>query len=64
MNIGEISQLSVTDSIKFFEKLELTDGQQHIVTKVMKNISDRLEFLDGVGLSYISLSRKSNTLSG
>jgi len=63
-NIGEISQLSVTDSIKFFQNLSLTDGQKHIVAKVMKNISDRLEFLEWVGLSYITLSRKSNTLSG
>lgn len=64
INIGELSALTVKESREFFQTLELTPAQQEIVSKVMKNISDRLEFLEWVGLSYISLARKSNTLSG
>lgn len=64
MNIGKLSQLSVTESRKFFETLELSAAEEVIVKKVFKNICERLEFLEGVGLSYISLSRKANTLSG
>lgn len=63
-NIGQLTQLSVTESRKFFENLKLSATEEMIVKKVFKNICERLEFLEGVGLSYISLSRKSNTLSG
>ena len=62
-NIGELTQLNVTDSINFFNKITLTKFQKEIVDKVMKNIYDRLSFLEWVGLSYMTLSRKSNTLS-
>ncbi len=63
-NIWELSLLSVADSRRFFSNISLSENQKQIVAKVMKNIEDRLEFLEWVGLSYISLSRKSNTLSG
>gem|GEM_PF-2062674 len=63
-NIGELTQLCVTEAREFFKSMKLSKGEQHIVKKVMKNIEERLEFLEGVGLGYMALSRKSNTLSG
>lgn len=64
INIWELTFKSVKESIEFFSNLELSSGQKQIVSKVMKNINERLEFLEWVWLSYITLSRKSNTLSG
>ena len=63
INIAELSNLSVKDSIKFFKELELDEIQQSIVKEVLKEINERLSFLDNVGLDYIQLSRKSHTLS-
>ncbi|MBY9007829.1 MAG: excinuclease ABC subunit UvrA [Candidatus Lokiarchaeota archaeon] len=63
LNIFEITSLSVKDSIKFFKNLELDTDQQTIVKDVLKEIEDRLSFLDNVGLNYIQLSRRSDTLS-
>lgn len=59
-----MSKLSVEDTIDFFEKLSLTPSEKTIVSGVLKNICDRLEFLQGVGLSYVSMGRRANTLSG
>ncbi|MHA1830486.1 MAG: excinuclease ABC subunit UvrA [Candidatus Helarchaeota archaeon] len=63
LNIAELSDLSVKESIEFFNKLELNEVQQKIVKEVLKEIKDRLSFLDNVGLNYITLSRRSDTLS-
>jgi len=63
LNITDLSNLSVKDSIKFFEDLKLDDTQLAIVKEVLKEIEDRLSFLDNVGLDYIQLSRRSDTLS-
>ena len=63
LNIAELSDLSVKESIEFFNKLELDEVQQKIVKEVLKEIKDRLSFLDNVGLNYITLSRRSDTLS-
>ena len=63
-NIGELTSLSVEDSRKFFEKLVFTKEEQEVVYGIMKNITERLEFLSGVGLDYVTLSRRANTLSG
>jgi excinuclease ABC subunit A len=62
-NIAELSDLAVKDSLNFFKNLQLNDMQKTIVKDVMKEILDRLSFLENVGLDYISLSRKSHTLS-
>ena len=64
LNIWELSDLSVKDAIEFFKKINLTKSQEKISKKVLKNIKERLEFLAWVGLNYISISRKSGTLSG
>jgi excinuclease ABC subunit A len=54
----------VKDSLLFFDQLVLTSSEKNIVIPILKNIVERLEFLAGVGLDYVSLSRRANTLSG
>jgi len=63
-NIGEVSSMSVEESIYFFENIQFTYEQRNIVGPILKNIKERLEFLRGVWLSYVTLSRRANTLSG
>ncbi len=63
LNIAELTNLPVKDSIKFFESLGIDDIQKTIVKDVLKEIKDRLSFLNNVGLDYIQLSRRSDTLS-
>lgn len=63
-NIGQVSQMTVSESRDFFDGLWLNSEQKIIAEKVLKNIKERLEFLEWVGLSYMTLARKSGTLSG
>ncbi len=63
-SIGELTSQSVDESRVFFDTLIFTKEEQKIVTMILKNITERLEFLSGVGLDYITLSRRANTLSG
>jgi excinuclease ABC subunit A len=63
-NIIEVSELSITHCMTFFEKLVLSDQKMIIATRIIKEIKERLNFLLNVGLSYLSLSRSSGTLSG
>ncbi|MFX0133013.1 MAG: excinuclease ABC subunit UvrA [Candidatus Hodarchaeota archaeon] len=63
LNIAELSTLSVKDSLKFFKELKLNETEKTIVKEVLKEILDRLSFLENVGLDYISLDRRSDTLS-
>lgn len=62
-NIGELVDLSVEESRIFFDTLFLTKEESTIVGAIMKNITERLEFLSGVGLDYVTLSRRASTLS-
>ncbi|MGB1360519.1 MAG: excinuclease ABC subunit UvrA [Alphaproteobacteria bacterium] len=66
LHIGEVSSMSISKALKWFKELpeNLSKQQNLIGEKIIKEISDRLQFLDNVGLSYLSLSRKSGTLSG
>ena len=48
----------------FFKKLELSEHDEHIAKRLLKEINNRLAFLSNVGLDYLTLNRKSNTLSG
>ena len=64
LNISELTHLSVTDSLNFFEKLELTNREKLIGERIIKEIKERLGFLQSVGLEYLTLSRSSGTLSG
>jgi excinuclease ABC subunit A len=55
---------SVEDSLGFFSQLSLTKSEEHIAKPILKNIIERLEFLSGVGLEYMTLARRAGTLSG
>lgn len=63
-NIYEVTRLSIHDCLEFFNKLSLTEREQHIVHQILKEIRDRLGFLNSVGLDYITLDRAAGTLSG
>lgn len=63
-NIWEMANLSVKDSLKFFKNVELNKTESQIAKNIFKNIIERLEFLSWVWLEYMTISRKSNTLSG
>lgn len=63
-NISEFTNMSVKDSIKFLKNLNLTDREKFISDLLIKEIKSRLEFLQSVGLEYLTLSRASATLSG
>jgi len=63
-NIMEVTDMSVTEAIKFFESVRLSDKQKKIAQLVLKEINSRLSFLDNVGLDYLTLSRRAGTLSG
>ncbi|MGL9718583.1 MAG: excinuclease ABC subunit UvrA [Wolbachia sp.] len=65
-HIGEISRLSIDESIKWFENLpsKLTEQQKQISIRILNEIIKRLTFLKDVGLNYLTLDRESNTLSG
>ncbi len=64
LHIGELSDLSVRKSLEFFKNLSFSVSGEKIVKDIRKNIVERLEFLSGVGLDYVTLSRRANTLSG
>ncbi|MFS4455712.1 excinuclease ABC subunit UvrA [Maribacter sp. 2304DJ31-5] len=63
-SISELVELSIEKLIVFFSRLELSKHDAHIADRLLKEINTRLGFLDKVGLSYLTLNRKSNTLSG
>jgi excinuclease ABC subunit A len=63
-NIAEISAMSIDESAAFLQQLELTDREQQIAERVLKEINERLKFLLDVGLDYLSLSRPTASLSG
>lgn len=63
-NIHEVTNLSIKDLIVFFDKLKLNNSEKEISDLLIKEIRSRLEFLDNVGLSYLTLSRSAGTLSG
>lgn len=62
--IAEITHLSIHDAYTFFENLVFTDEEQLIAGELLKEIQQRLAFLQGVGLHYLSLERGAPTLSG
>ncbi len=63
-NIIDLCELSVSESLEFFEKLELTETEKLIAAQLLKEINARLNFLKNVGLDYLTLSRSAGTLSG
>ncbi len=63
-NICDICNLSIQKLLKFFDAIELTEKEALIAHEVIKEIKERLSFLNSVGLSYLTLSRSAGTLSG
>ncbi|HFI0746820.1 TPA: excinuclease ABC subunit UvrA [Streptococcus suis] len=64
LHIGQLSDLSVADHLQVIENLSLSENEATIATPIVKEIKDRLSFLNNVGLNYLTLSRAAGTLSG
>ncbi len=64
LNIGELSFMPIKDMAAFIQGIELSDVERTVISKVLKEIEERLDFLVNVGLGYISISRPALTLSG
>ena len=64
INLPQISEKSIGESLEFFQGITLTGQKAQIAEKILKEIKERLEFLVNVGLNYLSLSRSAETLSG
>lgn len=64
LNIAEATDLSITKALEFFKGLELNEKEIIIGEQVLKEINERLSFLENVGLEYLTLSRMAGTLSG
>ncbi|HEX5757146.1 MAG TPA: excinuclease ABC subunit UvrA, partial [Arenimonas sp.] len=63
-NLPQLTALPVDDAMAFFEQLQLPGWRGEIATKIVKEIRERLRFLIDVGLDYLTLERKADTLSG
>lgn len=63
-NIFDMTDMSIGDLLDFVKKLKLTNEQKEISELILKEIISRLEFLNNVGLSYLTLTRSAGTLSG
>lgn len=64
LNIGELSDLSIADHLELLSQIHLSENEKTIATPIIKEIRDRLTFLNNVGLNYLTLSRSAGTLSG
>ncbi|GKX33756.1 MAG: UvrABC system protein A [Rhizobiaceae bacterium MnEN-MB40S] len=66
LHVGEVTAFSIRDAARWFEELPdaLNDKQNEIAVRILKEIRDRLKFLNDVGLDYLTLARNSGTLSG
>ncbi|MDD3693517.1 MAG: excinuclease ABC subunit UvrA, partial [Oscillospiraceae bacterium] len=64
INIAEISDMSVSEALEFINSAKLTDREHMIGDRIIKEIKERLGFLQSVGLDYLTLSRSAGTLSG
>ena len=64
LNIAQLCHMSVTKALEFFDNLVLSERDKIIGERIIKEIKDRLGFLNSVGLEYLTLSRAAGTLSG
>lgn len=64
ISINEIVLMPVKDSLQFFKNIQLSDYDREVSKRILIEITNRLQFLDDVGLGYLTLNRLSNTLSG
>ncbi|MEG0693226.1 MAG: excinuclease ABC subunit UvrA, partial [Oscillospiraceae bacterium] len=63
-NISDLCKFSITEAHEFIKGLELSSRDAMIAAQIVKEINERLSFLESVGLDYLTLSRSSGTLSG
>ena len=63
-NIAELCKLSISESASFFDTLKTTDREKLIADRILKEIKERLSFLNEVGVDYLNLGRPAQTLSG
>ncbi len=64
LNISELARLNINDAIAYIEKLTLSTEQATIAEPILREVTNRLRFLTSVGLDYLSLDRRTATLSG
>lgn len=64
MNIVKFTSLSIQDAFDFLQSVELSEKQREIAKVILREIEDRLRFMLNVGLEYLGLDRRANTLSG
>ena len=62
--LTDLVEMPLSKLTRFFKQLELSDHDEQIAKRLLKEINNRLSFLSNVGLNYLTLNRKSNTLSG
>ncbi|RYG74410.1 excinuclease ABC subunit UvrA [Lentibacillus lipolyticus] len=63
-HISEVTENAITEAKEFFLHLELSEKERTIAQMILKEITDRLDFMNNVGLDYLTLSRSAGTLSG
>lgn len=63
-NISDVAALTIRDAVRFAKNLTLTERERSIASRILKEITDRLHFLEKVGLDYLTLNRSSLSLSG
>ncbi|KPB05616.1 excinuclease ABC subunit UvrA [Bacillus sp. CHD6a] len=63
-HIGNVTNFSIVEALDFFEGLELTEKERKIAHMILREIEERLGFLNNVGLDYLTMSRSAGTLSG
>ena len=64
LSIIDITSFSISTAVKFFQKIKLSPMHEKIAKQILHEIQNRLQFLENVGLSYLTLNRAANTLSG
>lgn len=63
-HIGQVVKFSIGEALKYYDSIELTEKEQQISKLILKEITERLSFLNNVGLEYLTLNRAAGTLSG
>lgn len=63
-NIAEYTKMSISDALKIFSSISLNSRESIIAERILKEIKDRLQFLENVGLNYLEICREASTLSG